>query len=191
MADMTDIMVDVETTHTNPHLGAILQLSAIKFNYETGEVGDHFDRCPMWLPLRGWSEGTREFWSKHWNVYEKIVARSEPAEPVFHDFVDFAHEGAPDNGFRFWSKPLSFDWPFVNSHLEQLGLRMPFSFRIARDMNSFMAGMSGNAQHPEYASQNIEFKGEVHNALHDTAFQIDVLLKARQHYIATEIMTNA
>lgn len=77
MGEMTDIMVDVETTGLNPHHAAIIQLSGIKFNLAERTVGTHFDRAPDWLPFRSWHNGTRDFWSKHPDVYESIVARAE------------------------------------------------------------------------------------------------------------------
>jgi hypothetical protein len=186
---MTDIMVDVETMGLNPHTSGLIQLAAIKFNYETGEVGEHFDRCPLPLPFRGWNDGTREFWlGKNRKVYEQIVARAEPARPVFEAFVDWVLTDQPEEmGYRFWSKPLSFDWPFVADHLEQLGLRMPFHYRYARDLNSFIAGLKGDPIDP-VVEADILFKGDEHNALHDTAFQIDMLLHTKARYIPTEIM---
>lgn len=188
MAQMTDMMVDLETTDTSPR-GAIIQIAAIKFNFDTEEVGGVFDRCPMPLPMRGWSDGTREFWlGKNRKVYEQIVARAEPAEQVYRDFIDFARHGAPEGGYRFWSKPLSFDWPFLADHYDQLGLPMPFHYRYARDMNSYMAALMGSPAHPNVEGL-IEFKGDLHNALHDTAFQLDMLFHVKKRYVHTEVIS--
>lgn len=188
MADMTDMMVDVETTGTNPHTAGIIQLSAIKFNYDTGEIGELFDRCPVQLPFRNWSDSTREFWlGGNRKVYESIVIRAEPAEPVYKDFVKYASHDAPDGGYRFWAKPVTFDWGFVSSHLEQLALPMPFSFRIARDLNTFCAALKGNPEHPDIES-GVEFHGDKHNGLHDCAFQIDCLMAIKNRYLTAEIM---
>lgn len=187
MGQMTDMMVDVETTGTNPATAGIIQLSAIKFNYETGEIGPVFDRCPARLPLRYWSDSTREWWSKMPDVYQSIVAREEPAEPVFRDFIDFASFDAPEGGYRFWAKPTTFDWNLVASHMEQLGLYMPFNFRLARDVNSFCAALMGDPSHPDIESL-VDFKGDKHNGLHDCAFQIDCLLNVKSRYVTAEVM---
>lgn len=179
MGEMTDMMVDVETTDTNPGLGGIFQLSAVKFNYNTGEIGGLFDRCPMLLPKRRWSDDTREWWmGQKRDVYNGIIARAEPAVPVFADFGRFALDGAPRGGFRFWSKPLSFDWPFVADHFAQLDQPMPFHFRIARDLNTWMAALRGRPDHPDMEAI-VPFHGDRHNGLHDCAYQIDMLFAAK------------
>lgn len=188
MAQMTDIMVDVETTGKNPNDAAIIQLAAVKFNYDTGEIGETFDRAPSWLPRRYWDEDTREFWMKHKNVYDSIIARSEPALPVFQDFADFALSDHVESGLRFWAKPTTFDWPFVASHYEQLDLKMPFLYRTARDMNSVIAALHGSAEHVSY-EDIVPNVGQKHNALHDCAWQIDCLFHAKNKFILTEIVS--
>lgn len=183
MAQMTDIMVDVETTGLDSARNAIIQLSAIKFNYDTGEIGAYFDRCPMPLPFRYWDDSTREFWlGKHRDIYEQIVARAEPAPQVFADFEAFAKE---EEQLRFWAKPIHFDWNFVASHYEQLDRNMPFYYRTARDTNSFISALHGTAEH---VSLEVDFHGDVHNALHDCAHQIETLFAAKKKFVTTEIM---
>lgn len=180
MAEMTDIMVDVETTDTNAAEGGIIQLAAIKFNYQTGEIGQAFDRCPTLMPFRRWSDGTRDFWfGKNRKVLNTIVARQEPYQQVFSDFFKFAAAPEVEGGLRFWAKPVQFDWSFIASHFEQLDLPMPFHYRYARDMNSFISGLRGDPQHFEMASI-IPFEGSAHNALHDTAYQLDCLFAAKK-----------
>jgi len=185
--DMTDIMVDLETMGTSPSDTGIIQLSAIKFNYETGEIGDCFDRCPMPLPRRRWDDATRDFWlGKNRKVYEGIVTRAEPGVQVFNDFDQWVLEGR-NAEYRFWSKPLSFDWPFLASHYEQLGRTMPFHYRYARDMNSFIAALHGSAEHVSY-EDIVPFEGDKHNALHDCAWQIDCLLHAKSKHVYATVV---
>ena len=179
MDDMTDMMVDVETTGTAPGSAAIIQLSAVKFNYNTGTIGRVFDRCPMPLPKRHWDDGTKDFWmGRNREVYNGIVARAEPAIPVFAAFMAFALDGAPYGGYRFWSKPLSFDWPMVADHFLQLDQPMPFHFRIARDVNTWIAALRGRPEHPDMEAI-VPFHGDRHNGLHDCAYQIDMLFEAK------------
>lgn len=182
MADvMTDMMIDVETTGTSsPNHNGIFQIAALEFNYNTGAIGRGFDRCVNLLPYRFWDEDTKEFWQvKHRDLYLKLVDRMEPYPLVWGDFVKFVLAGdVPYGGYRFWCKPLSFDWPLVNSHILQLGGIMPFHYRNGRDLNSFMSALAGKAE--TLNMENVVFnKGEAHNALHDCAYQIDMLMAAK------------
>ena len=187
MADglMTDIMVDIETMGTSVRSG-IIQIAAIKFNFETGEIGETFDRCPAPLPFRQWDDSTREFWQvRNRNVYLQIISRQEPGPQVYHDFFHWVGKDGVD--YRFWAKPLSFDWPILADNMEQVGLPMPFHYRIARDQNSYMAALKGSPEHPAFDDGKV-FTGDEHNALHDAAFQIDMLMDAKRRYISTEVM---
>jgi oligoribonuclease (3'-5' exoribonuclease) len=170
-------MVDIETTGTDPQFGGILQISAIKFNLETGETDSAvFDACPTSVPNRFWSEGTRNFWSQRQKVYTGLVARQEPYMKVFQDFADW---GARDGALRFWSKPLSFDWPFLASHFGQLGLEMPFHYRYARDVNTYIAACKDRgAEHVDMMW--VPSAGQAHNALADCVTQIRQVLAARR-----------
>jgi hypothetical protein len=177
---MTDVMVDTETTGKDPVHNGILQLSAVKFNYDTGEIGDVFDRCPMLLPFRYWDDDTRTFWQvSNREHYIAMIRRQEPARQVFFDFTAFALSGAPQGGFRFWAKPTHFDWNFVASHYEQLEGPIPFFYRTARDVNSFIAGLLRDPSHPNMEAV-LPFAGTKHNGLHDCAYQIDMLMEAKR-----------
>ncbi len=187
MGQMTDIMVDHETTHTDPEEGGILQLAAIKFNAETLEIGDTFDRCPTLLPRRHWSQGTKDFWNKHPVVYREIVGRQEPARGVFEAFQQWVLADAPDGGYRFWAKPVKFDWPFLESHFIQLGLDFPFGHWKQVDLMSHIGGMLGT---PDYVSLSdlVPFHGKPHNALHDCAHQIDMYAYVKSRHVKAEIL---
>lgn len=179
MAEMTDIMVDIETTGTSPGFSGILQIAAVKFNLETGDVDPVvFDRCPVMLPNRFWSDSTRDFWNKFPRILEGLLMRQEDAYQVFQDFGLFASgHSAP---LRFWSKPLSFDWPMIASHYEQLGLMMPFHYRTARDLNTYIACCSDRgADHIDMKHIEDAHQGPLHNALSDCVLQIKMAFEAR------------
>lgn len=177
MTQFTDIMVDLESIGTKPAYSGIIQLAAIKFNLETQEVGGTFDRCPALLPNRFWDEGTRDFWHKIPAVYRSLVARQEDAEQVYVDFSKWVTSGAPQGGYRFWSKPISFDWSMLASHYEQLGRPMPFHYRHARDLNTYIAACRDRGA--DHVDLSFIQGGIAHNALSDCVQQLKMLFSAK------------
>ena len=76
--NFTDVMVDLETTGSNFDRNAIIQIAAVKFNYETEEVStDFFDRCLHVHPGREWDPETRAWWQGNGNVLQQIQGRAE------------------------------------------------------------------------------------------------------------------
>lgn len=187
MDEMTHIMADTETTGTDPETAGIIQLAAIKFNLATGKIGPMFDMCPSLLPRRSWSDSTKAFWRGHRDVYEQIVAREQPARQVFQAFADFCCEGAPFGGYIFVAKPVKFDWPMIESHMIDLDIPFPFAHHAYLDVNSYMAGAEGVGG-PREVTTEVPFPagGQEHNALHDCAYQIDMLRAVRRRFTPLE-----
>lgn len=170
----TDVMVDIETTDTDPARGCVIQIAAVKFNRETREVShEFFDRClhPNTQPNRRWSDSTREWWSKMPTVYQGIMRRMEPTIDVLQGFQAWAGQG-----MTFWGKPTHFDFSFLQSLYADYGLQIPFHFRTANDLNSFARGRYFPEVPPQW-EKIIEFTGDAHNALHDCLHQLKVLYK--------------
>lgn len=138
---MRDIMVDIETTSTSPESGAILQIGAVEFDVMSGKTGDTFKVSLSTPGNRYWSEDTRMFWAKRQKLYADITAKSLPPSVGFKKFLDWVNSKS-DNA-RFWSKPLSFDYPFIDSYCKQYGFNNPFNFYEARDVRSFIMGITG------------------------------------------------
>lgn len=176
---MPDLMVDIETTGTDPGHNGILQIAAVRFNYERLEVGPSFCAA-MHLPYgRVWDEDTRSWWVRQGDTYERITANALPAEQVMPAFMDWALQTGPLAGDdRFWAKPISFDYPFVQSYCRQFGLHSPWHYRNAVDLNSFMRGLGKDPGAAPY-EKNVPFQGEKHDALDDVLYQIRVLLTAK------------
>lgn len=168
--DLPDIMVDLETTGTQPEHSNIIQIAAVKFDHRTGEVGDHFDRCLLPLPSRYWDEDTRKWWSGMPTILDGIWRRMEPPNQVLMDFAHFA-QGSP----VMWAKPVSFEFPFITSYYRELGLMNPFHFRLAMDQNSFIRARYFPEEAPR-VEKELEFTGQEHNALHDVFHQIKTVL---------------
>lgn len=186
------VMSDIETTGTDAARNGIIQISAVKFNYETEEVSpEFFDRCLRLHPGREWDVGTRQWWMKQGNVLQQIEARAEDPHTVIHDFYQWLLKDWPSGqpeGLQFWSKPVSFDHVFLTSYFKMFGYDMPCHYRFCRDLNSFMAGLRGRTDHPPFESTT-EFQGDAHNALHDVLHQIRVLFAAKHGTVRAEIVS--
>lgn len=177
---MLDVMIDLETTGTDPSNNAIIQIAAIRFDYERREIGSVFCRS-LAIPYgRYWDEGTREWWAKMPDLFSRIMATAGPPEMVFKDFQTWCLNTAPFSGDqRLWAKPAHFEFPFLQSYARQFGLDLPFHYRNVVDLNSFTRGLA-NDPGRKPLDKEIEFHGEQHNAFDDVGHQIKVALMAKE-----------
>lgn len=183
MSTFTDVMVDLETTGTDPEHCAILQIAAVKFNPKTREVStDTFDRSLNFAPNRFWEEGGRAFWQKMPDVYKGIVERAEDPALVLRQFSQWVNKDYnPDGPIRLWAKPIHFEWGFISSYYKQYGMPMPFHYRTARDLNSVICGLRTDFEHNSL-DKEVPFEGAEHNALWDVFHQIKILFYALDKY---------
>ena len=173
MPSYTDVMVDLETTATQPDRGAILQIAAVKFNLQTREVSpDFYNQCLSIPPNRTWSEDTREWWLEQKpELLTSIYRRMRDPRTVMLEFVEWAQGPKV-----FWCKPLSFDYPFVSSYLRDFEIGNPFPFYAARDLHSFITGRA-----PTFNEKSVSFDGDAHDALADALHQLRILYAALDH----------
>lgn len=183
----TDIMVDLETTGTDPEHCAIFQIAAVKFDPVKRMVSPMvFDRSLQFAPNRFWEEGGRQFWQKMPDIYKSLVERAEDPALVLKEFTTWVNSDYTDQGpARIWAKPIHFEWGFLSSYYRQFGMPMPFHYRTARDMNSYIGGLRSNPEHHNLDNE-VPFEGPEHNALWDVFHQIKVLFHAMDKYGAVE-----
>lgn len=176
----TDVMVDIETTGTQPNRSAMIQLAAVKFNLETQEVSNNFFDRSLEIPAwRSWDEDTRTWWNKQPDVLKSIMAKSEDPGLVMRDFADWAIQvGGPN--VRFWAKPTTFDYMFVSSYLKDFKQPNPYDFRQATDLNSYLRGLYHANGHSDIdRTGEPALQGVAHDAIYDTLHQIKVLFHHR------------
>lgn len=171
MTQYTDVMVDIETTHTRPDLGAIIQIAAVKFSLWEQTIDTNFFVRSLDIPAdRHWSEGTRDWWlDQKPGILQDIYSKMEPPEKVMNEFADWCY---PVGSLRFWSKPLSFDFAFVESYFHKYRILTPFDFRSAMDLRSFVRGLYFPGP---VKNIDIPFTGDAHNAIWDSLHQLKYL----------------
>lgn len=172
MSTFPDAMIDLETTGTSPDRTAILQVAGVRFNlFERSVDSNFFNRSMFVPPHRFWDESTRKWWMQQKRgVLDGIMAAAEEPRTVMTDFCDWGRMGG--GNASFWSKPTTFDFMFVQSYVKDYELAMPWGFRRANDMNSFLRALYFPLAVPE---TGLEFAGDAHNALFDTFHQIKEL----------------
>lgn len=179
-----DVMVDLETTGTQPEKTAIIQIAAVKFNLAEGTVSPHtFDRCLMVPPTRFWQEDTRSWWLKDKReLLTSLMGRGEKPHKVLEDFKAWIQADLDPYNDRpiLWAKPSHFEYPFLEYYFKEFEVGNPFHYRETNDMNSFLRGRYFPHQAPPL-EQIIPFEGDAHNAIHDVLHQIKVLMVAKSH----------
>ena len=175
--EFTDVMVDLETTGTRPDRNAILQIAAVKFNLETGDVDatDMFDRCLTVPGFRSWDLDTLQWWMKDKrDILERLQARAEDPFTVIQAFSSWVGIGR-DKPMKLWAKPTHFEYPFIESYCKDFGVHNPLHYRFAEDCNSWVRG-SG----VEIKDADIEFTGVAHDAIFDVLHQIKWILEVQK-----------
>lgn len=169
---VTDVFLDLETTSCCPQAGAIFQIGAVKFNLFTGEVGETF-KVSLKLPKnRYWEESTRQFWASRYSLYNEIIKDSVEPEEGFKSFINWINKEGNEN-IRAWSKPLSFDLPFIASYCEQYDINNPFKHWHHRDLRSFMMGIYGEDMPKITMKNGLVEHDALADALNETLWAID------------------
>lgn len=176
-----DLMLDIETTGTDPSHSAILQIGAVFFNVETGQLDPTgmFNRSLVMPPNRFWDEDTRDWWMKRQHVLAEIRSRAEPVKKVLEDFASFVTErqmALPNGGVRVWGKPVSFDFPFIENYFRSFDVISPFDFRSVVDMRTFIRAKLGTFDIKDFEA-SVPFTGTAHNALMDSLHQVKTVLE--------------
>lgn len=170
--DYPDMMVDLETTGTQPEHTNIIQIAAVRFNLKEGTIDPQFfDQCLYPSPNRFWDESTREWWSTMPETLEGIYARMIPAKTVLENLIRWDDGRQP----MFWAKPVSFDYTFLDSYFREHELTNPWHFRKRMDQNTFIRARHFPEPPPNY-ERDIEFQGTAHNAIDDVLHQIGVVI---------------
>ncbi len=168
------VMCDIESTGTSPDHSAMIQLSAVRFDFDERKIDmKFFDECLAIPSNRYWMEDTREWWaSQDQAILNKIWGRMREPGEVLREFREWAVRDLDEAPILF-AKPISFEWPFLQSYFREYGVAMPFHYSDAKDLRSILWawGLPG-------LDREIPFTGDAHNAIYDVLHQIQVLFEA-------------
>lgn len=166
-----NIMLDIETTGTDPSHTAIIQIAAVAFDLENQDLClNMFDECLMPPNTLFWDEGTRDFWSEHPDVLQGIWNRMRDPRTVLTEFNAWVGEVTDGETPVLWAKPSHFEWPFIEQAYRRYDLAKPFHYREVNDLNSWC-----RARGLPKLSYEIDVQGDAHNAINDVLHQIQVL----------------
>lgn len=168
---MRDIMIDLETTGVNPNTAAIIQIGAVKFDLMSGEIGETFKIALKMPNNRYWQEGTRAFWSSRLSLFNDIIKDEVETEEGFRKFIIWAQQDTFN--VRAWSKPLSFDLPFIASYCEQFNVVNPFNHWEHRDLRSFMMAIYGENLPKLTMKEGLTEHDALADALNQTLWLLD------------------
>ena len=166
-------MIDLETGGLDPARSPILSISGVKFNLKERSVcPDFFHATLLPSPNRYWDEGTREWWMKKKDVLIEMMKDMEDSKKVLLDLSEWGR------GVKhMWAKPTHFDHSFLQRFYHDHGMQIPFHYREARDLNTFIGGLFFPNEVPDLEGMMPIGEG-AHNSLTDSLHQLQHLFLA-------------
>lgn len=179
-------MLDVETTGTRPDLNHVIEISVVAFDPITQQRDEGIT---LNLSKDQAGRGVDQQTLSWWKGQSETVKQS-----VFKNFLlnDFDNRAELDklNAYVlkhrdpcakpvFWSKPLHFDYMFVQGIYKDLGVYFPFPYYITIDMWSYCAGLL-NFDRAIYESLKPE-RIDAHSSLADIHWQLDWLFEVQKY----------
>lgn len=161
---MKDVMIDIETLGTTPG-SVILSIGAVRFNMNTGELGDEMHAkidinssmdCGLNInpnTLKWWMNQDKE-------ARDKVISGDYPLNVALGKLSIFLKEGD-----FLWGNSARFDLGLLEYAYNSVELDKPWDFRNERDVRTLVAFK------PEIKA-NLQFDGTKHDALDDCKHQI-------------------
>lgn len=184
-----NFMVDIETTGTSPDLNMVVEVCIVPFHLIQGALIVSDPEYHIKFKLndqqghRNWDDQTIIWWEKQ---------SKEVADSVFSHFLDesinnknvliqmaIMISSMAANEAKFWSKPNSFDFMFMQSIFKQYAVIFPFKYHKAKCMAGFCTGVAyvnhKTDDHKIY--EPLERHG-AHDSMNDCYYQLEWLQNA-------------
>lgn len=177
-----DIMLDLETFGVESN-AVIIQLSAVPFNIETGEVFDiHFNQLinPVSCVEKGLSVSgsTVEWWLKQNSsvvnkVFVESIKSSNNLEFVLRDFAGYIGQLKRElkvSDVRIWGNGILADNRWLSSAYKAANVDLPWKYFEDSDVRTLVD--IGKRLFNFDPKKDMPFEGEKHNAIDDCKHQI-------------------
>ena len=173
---MKHIMLDLETMSTASN-AAIVAIGAVKFDPDTGELGQMFYRnvslescIAAGLDVEA---GTVMWWlTRSENARQALLENSIPLGKALGEFSQFLSPPGASN-IAIWGKGSDFDNVILANAYKAVGLKAPWKYKNNRDVRTILALVPS-------ACDGVESTGTKHNALDDAIYQARCVSRAWQ-----------
>lgn len=180
----TDIMTDIETLGTNTD-STIIQISAVAFDIETGNVTHEFDMIAdieknesdikvTAGTLKWWQTTNAELFS------ELLNGGFHSSESVLTHFHEWLNQFDKENLY-LWGNGILFDNKMIQAQMENIGLNYPIHYKNDRDVRTIleltaMKTKLSEKHIKEVINKKIKDKNLTHhNALDDCYWQVELV----------------
>ena len=185
----SNYMVDIETTGTRPDLNHIVEVAIVPFELIHTNVVISPEEYHLKFKLnsdqkhRQYDPSTMTWWGKqNKQIADKVFSQFfnpeiNNAQVLTQLAIFISH--TTNGKARFWSKPNSFDYMFLQSLFKDFQIVFPFSYWNALDLSGFCSGLA-------YLQQNTldskiyepETRSLAHDSMGDCYFQLDWISNA-------------
>lgn len=175
----TDLMLDLETAGMPPN-GAILSIGAIWFDLDTQTTGPTFQQT-IHLGSAVADGGTMDpgtfiFWLGQSDEARKAVRfGGRHIHTVLQDLSDFILETCRHEDVRIWANSPNFDLAILGGAYDRAGIKRPWNWSRERDFRTV------RNMHPAVEYTYKDKGSNAHEALGDAKFQVEHLLKIKNH----------
>ena len=167
------IMCDLETLDTAP-TAQVLSIGAVRFDPNTGEIGEKFHKI---IDLqsqhdngRTTSESTKSWWAQQSEEARSIfTAPKEKTVIALADFYDFVGKDC----IGFWGNGAAFDNVILTDLYASFALRRPWGYTVDRCYRTVKALFDARF---DSRTQLPKFEGTKHDALADAEHQAKCLM---------------
>lgn len=174
-------MIDIESLGTDPG-SCITSVGAVKFNFETGEIGDKFfmninvkDSMKLDFKVNG---NTVLWWFKQDDeAIKAMLSDPQPVRTVLEELSKFINSGRKHP--NIWANAPTFDCSLLRAYYEKTNIKVPWSYtqeRCVRTLSNLAPGVRSEIDHV----------GQAHNALDDCMYQIKYCVEIYNKLIKNE-----